>query len=320
VGQVAAGQPCHASHLARLPIPATTICTHVGGNWFGEKLTEKLRLMRVLLFIFILGLTKTFAHPSVSIIMDSKGNVYYSDLTQVWKIDTQGKKQVIVRNVHTHELFIDKNENLYGEHLWYESETDTWKHYVWRLSVDNKLEKIIPDTKAFQKDFSFVQDRNENMYLPDDLGTCQKIIKKQSNGVQTKLGDECLTKIKWMTCTPDGIVYVIDNNDLKKIDKQGHVSLVVDKLSEKKQDGSTSYLSGPNIDMNGNVYISDCDAGQVKKISVDKKISVFAKTNSPWFPSGSLLAPNGDFWILECSQTNEVRVERIAKDGRRIVY
>ena len=27
------------------------------------------------------------AHPSVSILMDSKGNVYYSDLKQVWKID-----------------------------------------------------------------------------------------------------------------------------------------------------------------------------------------------------------------------------------------
>mgnify|MGYP001029975046 CR=1 FL=1 len=276
--------------------------------------------MRILIFIIFFGLTRVFAHPSVSIIMDSKGNVYYSDLRQVWKINTQGKKEVIVRNVHTHELFFDKDDNLYGEHLWYENETNTWKHYVWRLTVDNKLEKIIPDTKGFQKDFSFVQDRNGNMYLPDDLEDCQKIIKKQSNGVQTKLGDKCLTKIKWMTCTPDGVVYVIDNNDLKKIDKQGHISLVVDKLSEKKQDGSTSYLSGPNVDANGNVYISDYDAQQVKKISVDKTITVFAKTNLPWSPTGSLVAPNGDFWILECSPTNEVRVERITKDGRRIIY
>lgn len=276
--------------------------------------------MRILIFLIFLSITETFAHPSVSIIMDSKGNVYYSDLRQVWKIDIQGKKEAIVKNVHTHELFLDKDDNLYGEHLWYESSTDTWKRYVWKLSVDKKLEKIIPDTKGFRKDYSFVQDRNGNMYLPEDLGTCQKIIKKQSNGIQIKLGDECLTKIKWMTCTPDGIVYVIDNNDLKKIDNQGHVSLVVDKLSEKKQDGSTSYLSGPNVDTNGNVYVSDYDAQQVKKISVDKKIAVFAKTNLPWSPTGSLAAPNGDFWILECSPTNEVRVEKITKDGRRIIY
>lgn len=276
--------------------------------------------MRIFIFLIFFGLGKTFAHPSVSIVMDSKGNVYYSDLRQVWKIDPQGTKEVVVRNVHTHELFLDRNDNLYGEHLWYENGTGTWKHYVWRLTADKKLEKIIPDTRAFQKDYSFVRDRDGNAYLPDDSGTCQKIIRKQNNGVQVKLGDECLTKIGWMTCTPDGIVYVIDNNSLKKIDKQGHVSLVVDQLSEKKQDGSTSYLSGPTVDARGDVYISDYDAQQVKRISADKKISVFAKTNLPWSPTGSLLAPNGDFWILACSPTNEVRVEKITKDGKRIIY
>ena len=139
--------------------------------------------MRILIFLIFFSITETFAHPSVSIIMDSKGNVYYSDLRQVWRIDIQGKKEAIVKNVHTHELFLDKDDNLYGEHLWYESSTDTWKHYVWKLTVDKKLERIIPDTKGFRKDYSFVQDRNGNMYLPDDLGACQKIIKKQSNRI-----------------------------------------------------------------------------------------------------------------------------------------
>jgi len=60
------------------------------------------------------------AHPSVSIVIDSGGNVYYSDLEQVWRVAPDGSKTVAVPHVHTHELFLDPQDNLYGEHLWYE--------------------------------------------------------------------------------------------------------------------------------------------------------------------------------------------------------
>lgn len=52
--------------------------------------------------------------------MDSKGDVYFTDLKHVWKLAPDGKKNIVVSNVHTHELWIDANDNLYGEHLWYE--------------------------------------------------------------------------------------------------------------------------------------------------------------------------------------------------------
>jgi hypothetical protein len=38
------------------------------------------------------------------------------------------------------------------------------------------------------------------------------------------------------------------------------------------------------------------------------------------FPARTLLAPNGDFWILEYSNTNEVRVEKITASGQRIIF
>ena len=60
------------------------------------------------------------SHPGVGIVMDSKGDVYFTDLKHVWKLAPDGKKNIVVSNVHTHELWIDANDNLYGEHLWYE--------------------------------------------------------------------------------------------------------------------------------------------------------------------------------------------------------
>jgi len=279
--------------------------------------------------LFFIGLIfisiSVTAHPSVSIIMDSKGNVYYSDLEKVWRIDINGKKKVVVSGVHTHELFLDETDNLYGEHIWYNGEkADTWGHYVWRLSANGKLEKIIPSTEGFPTDYSFVRDKNGNMYLADRENKCQKVIRIGKDGTKTKLGDQCMENIRWMICNPEGLVYLIDVHDLKKVDREGKVTTIAEKLPNKKFSqlfvDPTHYLSGLSLDKQENIYVADYSGRQVKKVTPAKQVSVFAETKMPWSPTGSLLAPNGDFWILENSMTNEVRVERITKDAKRVIY
>jgi hypothetical protein len=67
------------------------------------------------------------AHPAAGVVVDAKGNACYSDLERVWRVAPDGRKQVVVSGVHTHELSLDAAGNLYGEHLWYEGEkTDKW--------------------------------------------------------------------------------------------------------------------------------------------------------------------------------------------------
>jgi hypothetical protein len=112
--------------------------------------------LSAILILFSMSSVSPMAHPGVGIVMDSKGNVFYTDLHQIWKIDLQGKKVMAVRNVHSHELYRDKHDSLYGEYLRYEGEaTDKWGHYVWKLSADGKLEKVIPDTEGFLKNYSY---------------------------------------------------------------------------------------------------------------------------------------------------------------------
>ena len=50
--------------------------------------------MKNLLSLWLLYLTSVtaLAHPSVGIVQDSRGNVFYTDLKQVWKIAPDGKK------------------------------------------------------------------------------------------------------------------------------------------------------------------------------------------------------------------------------------
>ena len=51
-------------------------------------MTKQFILFVLLVFSFV----AINAHPGVGIVMDRKGNVFYTDLTQVLKIDPSGKK------------------------------------------------------------------------------------------------------------------------------------------------------------------------------------------------------------------------------------
>jgi hypothetical protein len=90
------------------------------------------------------------AHPGVGIVIDSRGNIYYTDLKQVWRIATDGSKSVVVPSVQTHELCFDAQDNLFGEHLCYEGDkTGKWGHRIWQLSSSGKVSPVMPPKEGF---------------------------------------------------------------------------------------------------------------------------------------------------------------------------
>jgi len=94
------------------------------------------------------GNGQAYGHPGVGIVRNNQGTIFYTDLAHVWHLAPDGTKSIAVSNVHTHELCLDAAGNLYGEHLWYEGDaTRKWGHYVWRRSLDGKVEKIIPSAR-----------------------------------------------------------------------------------------------------------------------------------------------------------------------------
>jgi hypothetical protein len=58
----------------------------------------------------------------------------------------------------------------------------------------------------------------------------------------------------------------------------------------------------------------------VTKDSPDGRVTTVVHSKSPWSPTGGLVAPNRDLWILECSTTNAVRVRRIGPAGQVKVF
>lgn len=281
--------------------------------------------MRIILSsMMILFACHLAAHPGVGIVMDSKGNVFYTDTERIFKIDVAGHKSVVVPRVHTHELFLDKNDNLFGEHLWYEGSADKWSHYIWRYSADGKFEKLTPDLEGFRQDYSFVRDHFGTMFWADQEKGCQRVIKMDIQKNIKLVTDRCFENIRWMYVSKKGDLLFADFQDLVKIDKQGNVKEIAKKIANKQWTISTvenqNSVFGVWDDASGNIYTAVAANRTVKKFDQSGKEEIVFRTPVPWIPTGGLVSPSGDLWILECSDTNAVRVERITEDKRRMVY
>jgi sugar lactone lactonase YvrE len=268
------------------------------------------------------------AHPGVGIVRDSRGNIYYTDLKQVWRIAPDGKKSVAVPGVHTHELCVDAQDNLYGEHLWYEGErTDKWGHYVWRMSPDGRVEKIIGPREGFLRDYSFVRDAAGNMYWTEPAslpGANTRIRKRAPDGKITDLATANFNNVRWKAAAADGTLYMADfrggwKTRLVRIRPDSRMEAMTDNLSEFRFSifgiHDQHAVMGLAPDKDGNVFVAVAGNGMVRKVTPAGQVSVADRSPAGWSPTGVLPLPNGDLWILEWGGTFVVRARLLRADG-----
>lgn len=268
-------------------------------------------------FFFLISVSG-IAHPGIGIVKDSKGNIYYTDLKQVWEISPDGNKKVVVRGVHTHELYIDKNDDLFGEHLWYNGEKlDTWGHYLWRLSKDGILDTIVKPAEGFLENYSFCQDSLGNMYSVQRFKPKSKIIKTAANGAVTILAEKEFKDIRWMFVTPGGILYFVDLTNLYKIEND-ILTLVASSLEERTSLFEYSDLQhnvyGIWNDAHENIYVAILGGQVVKKITPGGQVSDIVYSRNLWRPCAGVFDNNDNLWLMETNAVNEVSVRMISKD------
>lgn len=253
------------------------------------------------------------AHPPVGIVMDRQGNVFYSDLEHVWRIAPDGRKSIAVRDVHTHELAIDSAGNLFGEDGEYLG-GDRWRHRVWRRGPDGRITDVIPWRDGFWYEYGFVRDRAGAMYWVHCPERPCTIRKRGADGRVTTVAPRVRwgTRINWLAAAPDGSLIVVDGTDLRRIDRAGRLSTLARNVGEM--------MMGLWVDARNNVYVAVLRARAVMRVAPDGRVATVARSPEPWGPSGVMIAPNGDLWLLETSTSNAVRVRRIARDGRVTVF
>jgi hypothetical protein len=260
----------------------------------------------------------SIAHPGIGIVKDSKGIIYYTDLKNVYKVDPKNMKQtILVPGVHTHELFMDSNDNLYGEHLWYNGEKlDTWGYYAWQLKNNGILDTVIKPSEGFMDNYSFNRDEAGNMYWVQRF-TISRFKKKSIDGTVSIIAEGKFKDIRWMHVTRKSEIYFIDLTDLYKIDKDGKIILIARNLHERTsifEYGSLKHnIFGIWLDNAENIYIAVTGGQVVKKITQDGHITNIAYSSGGWRPTGGLFDDTGNLWLLETrtGPATKARVRRV---------
>lgn len=250
------------------------------------------------------------AHPGWGIVEDRRGNIFYTDLAQVWEQKPDGTKVVAVPHVHTHELFIDAADNLYGEHLWYEGDaTGKWGYRVWRRSPDGRIADIVQPTEGFRTSYSFIRDASGGMYWQKD-----GLVHRTIAGGDAIIARHRFHDIRSMAVSPAGDLFLIDDGSLFRFAK-GRIDRLASNLAESSLTmpfvQPHHRVMGLWLDRQGRVYAAIFGARKVKRISPDGGVETVSTSGVPWSPSGGMVAHDGSLWLLEYSMTDQARVRKV---------
>lgn len=268
------------------------------------------------LILFLLGTVRAAAHAGDGIVADRQGNIYYTDLEHVWRRNADGSLEIVVKDVHTHQLFLDDAGNLYGENLWYEGEaTDRWRHYVWRRDPSGKLEKLF-EGEGLLSGYGFVRDKHGAMYWADG----SNVMRQSADGVVDLVATLGGKVVSSLAVAEDGRLFLAAGGRLFSAMPGGEVQLLADRLA----DGSNGLprvepiheILGLKASEHG-VYVAAFGDRAIKHVGLDGEVETIVTTRLPWSPSGLTIGSDGRLWLLEYSLTNSARV-RPADGGQPI--
>lgn len=265
------------------------------------------------------------AHPATGMVLDHAGNVYFSDLETIWKIDNQGSLSVFRAGVsgrHVHELTIDAQDNIYGADISYVSEK--WLSDVWKMTPGGTISYLLPPTTEPPRGMSNWLDRNGNMYLVDQNNhtkTKTVLLRRSPDGQVAilaggaygqqdgKRGAAKFSSVGGMAFGPDGSLYLTDGAAVRKVTMDGVVTTVARELTARTADdkpalfgGSYESLAGLSVDSSGTVYVADAGNRRLLRIK-DGTTEVLFRTEPPYFPNGVVASTDGAVYVLEVGFT-----------------
>lgn len=255
------------------------------------------------------------AHPAIGIVRDADGSVFWSDLLQIWRLAPNGTKSVAVPGVHSHELRLDPEGNLFGEDLQYVN--PGWKHRIWKHSRDGRVSDVIGWRSGFPEDYrdhSLHRDASGAMYwhVRRDRNS---IVRKRPGKPPETLVTLDFNDTGWMTVLPEGTVLLAHRGDLLRVSPHGKVDYFARKVAEPGR-----HIMGMWPDAAGGLYVAAYGSAAVKRIAKDGRMTTLATSPAPWRPTGGTLAPDGTLWILEESPDNAQRVRKVSPSGAVQVY
>jgi streptogramin lyase len=275
------------------------------------------RLLVTAVVLFTARLLAT-AHPGIGLVQDSRGTLFFTDLVHVWKVEPNGRKTIAVPNVHTHELGLDAEDNLYGEDSQYEGAVrNRWHHRIWKRSLDGRVTDLFGTRPGFRQDYGFARDRRGTQYWLEHEPAAVRIRRRSADGTVTTIQPKtALPRLSWLAVSADGsALYLTSSHGVYRLAHNGTVTPLLEHART-----TPHALMGLWPAPDGSVYVADYAAQTLIRVELNGNVTVVARTEGSWSPSSVLRGREGALWILEYSSSNEARLRRVDAAGRSQVF
>ncbi len=249
------------------------------------------------------------AHPAVGIVVDESGTAFYSDTVHVWAVAAGGAPRIVVRDVHTHELRLDADGALYGEHLVYDG--GRWSHRVWKRAADGTVSDVVPLRPGFladYRDFGFHRDAGGAIYWIEGASPVRLRVKRGALPPET-LAELPFENPSWLSVRADGAAFVSEHGLVWRILPGGTPERLPAELSRSRD---RLAIMGIAALADGTIYVAAYGDRAVRRLGADGQVETIDESSPGWAPTGVAVAPDGAVWVLEATPDNRQRARLLA--------
>ena len=264
------------------------------------------------------------AHPPRGIAVTAEGRVFFSDLERIWSIAPDGRMAVVRASVggHTHELFLDEGDHLFGEDSFYDPETAPYRAALWMRAPDGRYSITYGPTDRPAWGAGIFKDRLGCSLLAQESRARALLLHRLCPGEQPQLLSDPaamkqagplqrLSNIGGAAVGPDGSFYFRHRGIVQRL-RAG------DRLVTAAR-GFTPENFGIAVDEAGALYVAEHGRRRIVRVQPNGRRSVPINAEAPWAPTG-VAARGGSLYVLEVTDhaaggPARYRVRRLGRDG-----
>lgn len=310
--------------------------------------TVEMKIARLLAKVLaLIASSAAMGHPGDGIAVAGDGTVYFSDVVRnvIWKADARGELSAFARGLHSHSIAMDKDGNVWAEHLRSTGEAGHirgWERTLLRIAPTGERSIVLGPTFG-------THDFGGSPFTCDADGAVVSLTQRPfgpyslrrvtSKGTPEPLADEHEDPIEGVVslrgtiggiCAwPAGGYMITQGMAVLRMHDQSRATLIASLAARPLPADATSTrvhaLWGVAADEKGTfIYVTDWDARTVHKIGERGAVSEFARSPAPWSPTG--VAVQGEkVYVLEHGLENDhnlgprVRVIDANGGGDRVI-